>query len=245
MRFAFISDIHGNFPALEIVMADIKSEQVDQIVCLGDVASLGPQPHEVIAVLRENKIPTIMGNHETYLLNPKLTEKHHPWLRTAENWCLEQLTSEDMAFIRSLPPSLTFTIDPDTTVFCFHGSPRSNEEWIHSTATPAHLDDILEGHTANVMVGGHTHVPMARRHRDDMLLNPGSVGLPFEFPLSEPGKRALPWTEYAILDIGAGRIGITLRRLPVDIEALARITRERGLPENETWLSQWTAKAQR
>ena len=57
MRYAFISDIHGNLQSLELVLADIKQVQVDQIVCLGDVASLGPQPREVIARLRELQTP--------------------------------------------------------------------------------------------------------------------------------------------------------------------------------------------
>ena len=57
MRYAFISDIQGNLQSLELVLADIKQVQVDQIVCLGDVASLGPQPREVIARLRELQTP--------------------------------------------------------------------------------------------------------------------------------------------------------------------------------------------
>lgn len=239
MRFAFISDIHGNLHALEVVLADLEHAQIDQIVCLGDVASLGPQPREVIARLKQLQIPIIMGNHETYLLNPQLTEKHHPWLRAAERWCLEQLSANDLGFLRSFQPQLSFSLNQDTTLLCFHGSPRSNEEWLYSTTPSDTLDEIFDGQIAKVMVGGHTHVQMVRQHRGIMLLNPGSIGMPFEFPMRGPNQHIFRWAEYAILEMMAGKLTTSLQRLPIDFEHLARTARASGLPDVEFWLSTW------
>ena len=70
MRIGFISDIHGNFTALEAVLADIKKQQIDQLICLGDTVSLGPQPQEVLYALREWNAITIMGNHDQATLEP-------------------------------------------------------------------------------------------------------------------------------------------------------------------------------
>lgn len=239
MRLAFISDIHGNLPALENVLADLQHTHVDQLICLGDVASLGPQPREVLARLRELNIPILMGNHETYLLNPQLTEKHHPWLRAAEQWCLTQLSATDLDFLRTFQPSLSLSDDRDTTVLCYHGSPRSNEEWLYPDTSPAALDEIFSGQVAQVWVGGHTHVQMLRQHKGRLLLNPGSVGMPFEYPKSGPDQRVLRWAEYAVIDTTAGALTVHLRRLPIDFEHMAQTARASGLPDVEFWLSTW------
>jgi putative phosphoesterase len=240
MRFAFLSDIHGNLHALELVLADLQHAPVDQIICLGDVASLGPQPREVIACLRQLQIPIIMGNHETYLLNPQLTEMHHPWVRAAELWCLAQLSSDDLNFLRSFKPQLSFTLNPDTTLLCFHGSPRSNEEFIYPTTPAEALNEIFAGQAAQVLVGGHTHVQMTRQHKGMLLLNPGSVGMPCEFPMPGPNQRYLRWAEYAILEVNDGRLTTTLHRLPIDFEYLAQSARASSLPDVEFWLSNWS-----
>jgi predicted phosphodiesterase len=240
MRFAFISDIHGNLHALELVLADLQHKQVDHIVCLGDVASLGPQPREVIARLRELEVPVIKGNHDDYLLNPSLTEKQHPWLRAAELWCLTQLTTNDLNYLNSFKPQIGFDPDPNTTLLLYHGSPRSNEEFIYPTATSETLNEIFDGQSAQVLVGGHTHVQMVRQHKGMLLINPGSVGMPCEFPTPGQGQHYLRWAEYATLDVGDGRLTTNLHRLPIDFEHLAQTARASGLPDVEFWLSTWS-----
>jgi len=239
MRFAFISDIHGNLHSLDLVLADLQQAKIDQVVCLGDVASLGPQPREVIARLRQLQIPIIMGNHDNYVLNPHLTEKHHPWLRAAELWCVTQLTADDLNFLQSFQPQLSFKLDQNTAMLCFHGSPRSNEEFLFPDVAPEILDEIFDGQEAKIMVGGHTHVQMVRQHRGMTFLNPGSVGMPFEFPMRGPDQRGLRRAEYAIVDMTEGRLTINLHHLPIDFDHLAETARAGGLPDVESWLSTW------
>jgi putative phosphoesterase len=241
MRFAFISDIHANLHALEVVLEDLKRAPVDRLICLGDVASLGPQPHETLTCLRESQIPMIMGNHDTYLLNPQLTEKHHPWLQAAEQWCLTQLSEEDLNFIRSFKPSLSLAGGTNTTLLCFHGTPRSNEEWLFPTVPPERLDEIFSGQDASVWIGGHTHVQSMRQHRGRLLLNPGSVGMPFEFPAHGSNQRAIRHAEYATLEINDGHLSANLHRLPIDFDYIAQTARASGLPDVEYWLSTWGA----
>lgn len=79
MRIALISDIHGNLISLEAVLADIDREEADQIICLGDVATIGPQPREVVAKLKASGLTGITGNHESYLLNP--VRSMRKWMR--------------------------------------------------------------------------------------------------------------------------------------------------------------------
>jgi len=242
MRYAFISDIHGNLHALEVVLADLQHAAVDRVICLGDVASLGPQPHEVVTRLRQLQIPVIQGNHEAYLLNPaSLADMQHPWLRAAEQWCLTQLTAEDLAFMRSFPTQLSLALDHHTTALCFHGSPRSNEEWLYPTALPESLDEIFAGVTAQVLVGGHTHVQMARHHHSQLIINPGSVGMPFEFPKRGPNQLLFRRAEYALVEMIGGKLTCHLCRLPIDFDYLTQTVRASGLPEVDFWLSMWTA----
>ena len=239
MRFAFISDIHGILQSLELVLADLEQEKVDQIVCLGDVASFGPQPREVIVRLREMQIPIVMGNHDNYLLNPDLTKNHLPRLRATELWCLKQLSAADLDFLRSFQPQLSFTLEPDTTLLCYHGSPRSNEEFLYPDTPAETLDGIFGGQPAQVLVGGHTHVQMVTQHNDMTLINPGSVGTPFEHPASGTDRRIHRRAEYAVVDMTDGRLTVNLHRLPIDFDQLAETARASGLPDVEHWLSTW------
>ncbi len=241
MRIAILSDIHGNLPSLELALADIRQSNVDQIVCLGDVASLGPQPREVIARLRGLQIPIVMGNHDNYLLNPHLTENHLPWLRAAELWCLEQLSTDDLDFLRTFQPQLRLAPDPDATMLCFHGSPRSNEEFLYPDTSFETLDEVFNGQDARILIGGHTHVQMVRQHKRATFLNPGSIGMPFVFPSSGPDLHALRRAEYAIVDMTDCRLRTDLRQLPIDFERLEKTARASGLPDVEFWLSMWGA----
>jgi len=239
MRYAIISDIHGNLHSLELVLTDIQKAAVDQIICLGDVASLGPKPVEVIARLRGLEIPTIMGNHDDYLLNLQLTENHHPWLRAMEKWAAEKLSKDELDFLQSFPSQLSFPLDKDTTMLCFHGSLRSSEEFLYPTVTPETLDEIFSGQDAKVLVGGHTHVQMIRQHGHMTLLNPGSVGMPFEFPTRGPEPLALLRAEYAIIDMTDGKLTFDLYQLPIDFELFTATAIASGMPEVDLWLSTW------
>lgn len=241
MRYAFISDIHGNLQALEVVLAALQKTPVDQIICLGDVASLGPQPREVIACLREHHIPVVLGNHDAYLLNLALTENHHPWLRAAEAWCLTQLSAADLDFLRAAPLQRSLPLAGDATLLCFHGSPRSNEEFIFPLAPAETLDEIFARHPAQVFVGGHTHVQTLRQHQGRLWLNPGSVGMPFVYPKPGPDQRILRRAEYAMVEMKDGALSVTLHQLPIDFARLAATARASGLPEVEVWVGMWEA----
>ena len=241
MRVAFISDIHGNLQSLELVLADIQKETADRIICLGDVASLGPQPIEVIARLKELQIPVIMGNHDNYLLDLQLTENQHPWMRSAEAWCRSKMSEDDLNFMKSFQPQIRLSLDENTSLLCYHGSLRSNEEFLYPDASSETLEDIFGGQDAKLLIGGHTHVQMVRQHKQMTILNPGSVGMPFEFPMRGQDQHALRRTEYAIVDMTDCKLTIDLRQLSIDYDKMIQIARESGLPDVNFWISTWEA----
>ena len=137
MRLAIISDIHGNYEALKAVCDDIQSSMADKIVCLGDVATLGPQPNEVIELLRTMDCSSITGNHESALFDMKHALRYKiagPVIPVLE-WCKTKLSAEELKFLRSFSPDLKINLSPKNKLFCFHGSPKSNYEVITSSMT--------------------------------------------------------------------------------------------------------------
>src|ERR1700730_16950604 len=101
-RIALISDIHANEVALRAVLADIRRTGVDQVICLGDVANLGPRPNAVIEILAELGCPCIMGNHDEFLLEPELVNTYAQSPRVVESvdWSRSKLSSAELQFIR-------------------------------------------------------------------------------------------------------------------------------------------------
>jgi len=241
VRVALISDIHANEIALRAVLADIARMRVDQIICLGDVATLGPRPRAVIEILRECNCACIMGNHDEFLLDPELIHtysKQQPVIDAVE-WCRSELGSEDLDFVRDFERTRRIVLDEGLTLFLFHGSPRSNLVDILATTTADHLDDILVGHNATVMAGGHTHIQMLRQHRGTLMVNPGSVGLPFKEYVRGRTPTVLPHAEYATVEANDGRVSVSLHRVPLELRALREAAQMSAVPLRALLMQQY------
>lgn len=245
MRIGVLADIHGNLIALDAVLADLAREPVDQLICLGDVAALGPQPHEVIARLRDLDCPVIMGNTDAWMLTPPSLEHPDPEtrvIRVISHWCARQLTPDDRDYLRTFPPFIERTLSPDGTMLCYHGSPRSFDDII-AAVTPDHeVERMLDGQSASIMVGGHTHIQMVRRYEDAHLVNVGSIGLPGVNAggAELPDNRKVHWAEYGVLSLTDGRLNIDLRRIPLDVAALFQQVRASDMPHQDWWMERWS-----
>lgn len=238
MRIGLISDIHGNVVALETVLADLEAQAVDQIICLGDTAATGPQPHATIQRLRALGCPVVMGNTDEWLVDPPAVSGKPDLITAIDQWCVAQLSVEDLAFLRSFQPTIARTLGPDMTLLCVHGSPRSNIERIEATTSDEQLAAILAEESALVIASGHTHVQMLRRYHDRLLINPGSVGLPFERD-SSGEIRNPPWAEYGLLSYQDDRLSIELRRVPLDLQAVIQAALDSDMPYKEEWIADW------
>ena len=108
MRVGLIADIHGNLLALDAVLADLGRAGVDRLVCLGDVAALGPQPAEVVARLRELGCPSVLGNVDAWLLDRSTLDADATASTMADltRWAASQLGGEDWAYLRACRPEL-------------------------------------------------------------------------------------------------------------------------------------------
>jgi predicted phosphodiesterase len=245
MRIGLIADVHGNLVALETVLAELLGrEPVDRLLCLGDVAALGPQPTEVVARLRELGCPSVLGNTDAWLLNrppANLTGPSGIAMAEISRWCADRLSAADREYLRSCPPTRRMDLGEGLELLCFHGSPRSFDEVVSAGTPHGALSLMLSGHRATVFAGGHTHVQLFRRHGDAWVLNPGSVGLPGVGPGMPdlPVNRRVRWAEYAVLEAADGRLGVEFRRVPVDLGRTLEAASASGMPRLDWWAGSW------
>lgn len=239
-KLAVFSDIHGNLTALNAVLEDIHHQEIDNLLCLGDVANLGPQPKETLRRVRELGCPVVMGNTDDSLLKPRtLADIKQPdedtiFFLKLEDWCARQLDDDDKNFVRTFQP--TFMLEPDTLkLLAYHGSPKSYHDRIIATTPEETLYPYFENTTANLCVGGHTHEQFVRRYFQARVMNPGSVGLPYVVRPDGTEYRPL-YAEYAILEI-ASEVNIVFRRVPYDYARLAAVVGTSSMPYAEKWLA--------
>jgi len=243
MRIAFISDIHGNFTAFQAVLADINSQAVDRIVCLGDTVTIGPQPVEVLNTLRELKCVYVMGNHDAAVLNPEsavqydITDHLIPDLY----WCKDKLSPDDLKFINSFKSMHEINLPNANMILAFHGSPLSFTDIIQATTPPELLEAYFGGQKANIFIGGHSHIQMVRRYNNKLILNSGSVGNAFKLVFS-PGNPVdlLPWAEYMIINQSGNSLNVDSRRVYFDTDELLKKVKGSQLPSADWWLRQYS-----
>ncbi|MEX6587463.1 metallophosphoesterase family protein [Paraclostridium bifermentans] len=196
MKIAVISDIHSNIYALDAVLADIETKDVDMTVCTGDLVGYGTRPNEVIETLKKNKILTIMGNYDDAIGNLKIVcGCDYPDPKDAEKAGLSmhftgQTTKvENKEYLRNLPKELIFNFDKKTIRFV-HGSTRLINEYLKENSKEA--DEVMSELVEDILVCGHTHIPYAKYYGEKLLVNAGSVGKP---------KTGNPNANYVIIDI--------------------------------------------
>ena len=186
MRVAALFDIHGNLPALEAVLEDLRAVRVDRVVVGGDLLP-GPMASETLTRLLNLSVPVewIYGNGEVAVLermagreSAKVPEPYRP----AIAWTAEQVRDHEQ-LIRTWPMTVRIEIDGLGSVLFCHATPR-NEDEIFTRLTPAdRLLPLFENVGASVVVCGHTHMQFDRMVGPTRVVNAGSVGMPF----GEPG----------------------------------------------------------
>ena len=182
MRVAALYDIHGNLPALEAVLRDVRDAGVDHIVVGGDVLP-GPMPRESLACLQALDLPVqyIQGNGDREVIAP--TGAVPEMYRESMRWNAEQLRPEDARMLASWPLTLRVAIDGIGEVLFCHATPRNDTE-IFTRRTPDEaLLPIFGGLGVPLAVCGHTHMQFDRTIGAVRVVNAGSVGMPF----GEPG----------------------------------------------------------
>jgi len=225
MRVAAIYDIHGNLPALEAVLEDIRRAAVDQIVVGGDVFP-GPMPQETIRYLLELDIPMqfLCGNGDREVL-AQMTGVETEWYRAAPEpwrepvrWTARQLEPQLERVLDGWPKTLRLEIGGIGEVLFCHATPRNDTECFTRLTPEERLVLVFGGIGASLAVCGHTHMQFDRTIGETRVVNAGSVGMPF----GAPGA-------YWLL-LGPG---VELRHTPYDLAKAAGRIRATPYPQAE------------
>jgi putative phosphoesterase len=184
MRIAIFSDIHANLPALDAVLAHIRSERPDAVYCLGDLVGYAPFPNEVTERIRREAIPTIMGNYDDGLgferddcgcayREPEEKKRGDQSLA----WTKAHVTADNKAFLRTLLSEIRFEAD-GRRMLLVHGSPRKINEYLFEDRPISSFQRLAASSNADVIVFGHTHKPYTKLVDNVLFVNVGSVGKP-------------------------------------------------------------------
>lgn len=219
MKVAVISDIHSNLDALEAVIASLPS--YDSLLCLGDIVGYGPEPDAVIEELRTLKPKiTLMGNHDYAVTTGDVSGfSHHAAL--AVEWTRQQIRQENMQFLSLLAPTGRTEID-SKRVGLFHGSPNDPlTEYVFPNISQLGATKLIQRANADIVLLGHTHIPMVYFIRNTLLANPGSVGQP---------RDGDPRASFAIATISENQVTFDVRRIEYDVDSVANKIHGAGLP---------------
>ncbi len=243
MKYAVISDVHGNAPALRLALADAAAHGVDGYLLAGDYCISAPWGHEVVDILRG--LPNariIRGNDEAHLDVPPGDDGQFEVSR----WCMSTLAPEDKTWLDALPETLTFTCE-GVTIHMAHSSQHFVGKCLHEKFRTSVLPgfypdgpasrealqadfhmlwkkDEFRAHIAaldkGVYVFGHNHIQAWGEFDGRVLVNPGSVGLPLDC--------CCFGAAYSLLTIENGLVSVEERRIPYDAEDLIAQVKSTG-----------------
>jgi putative phosphoesterase len=163
MKVGIISDIHGNTAALRTALAVL--DDADRVVCLGDAINQQRFSNEVVSILRENKIPTIWGNHEAQFFGSQgQRARAAPWI-----------DPDLLEWLRDCPTTLTLSLQSNT-VLLVHSSPVTTPYGDYLLPGTHAFMQQFDHPAADLILCGHTHQPALTVVGNTLVVNPGSVG---------------------------------------------------------------------
>ncbi len=218
VKIAVLSDIHANLQALETVFADAESRGIGVFLNAGDSIGFGSCPNEVVELLCEKNVLSIVGNFDLDVIEGKAKAKGVKNL--ALKFARKELAKSCEFYLFSLPHELRLEV-AGKKLLVTHGSPESIEEHIYQDTPIERLKSLTDEAKADVIIVGHSHEQFYKETNDACFVNPGSVGRPGD------GK---PQTAYAVLSFNPFKV--ELIRLDYDVEDAADALRKKGLPES-------------
>jgi predicted phosphodiesterase len=183
-KLAVLADIHGNLPALEAVISDLKNFDVDHVIVPGDVIGFGPFSRQTAEIVIRKGWSVIRGNNEYLLIDYKTPRAPIEWNDPVQfaptAWLDRQFDQNLKTLIAAWPDTLNLRFRDAPPIQVFHGTPDSPWDSLYWTLTNEEIERLLRSTEANYIICGHTHLPMDRQSGRWHIFNPGSVGVPID-----------------------------------------------------------------
>lgn len=236
MRVGLISDIRGNLPALRAVLAHAHSQSVQMIWNMGDSIGYGANPDQVIRLLQQEQVTSILGNFDRKVLRfPKKKaawrEKKRPEKFLAIYWAYENISQPSKDYLRTLPEDARLRLGK-TRILLVHGSPASRKDGLTIETSGKYLKELISKANIDILCCGHSRQPFYRVVKKGIVINPGSVGGQLDGD---------PRASYAVLDLDPRlmiedtdteyEVKCHHFRVEYDLEEAVNQIRQRGLPE--------------
>jgi diadenosine tetraphosphatase ApaH/serine/threonine PP2A family protein phosphatase len=231
MKWAILSDVHGNLEAFQAVLKDLDTEKPEKIAFLGDAVGYGADPNECLAILRDLTDWVVAGNHDYGAVGLTDIEVFNPPARSAILWTRERLSEENQAYLRRM---LLHRQNGDANFF--HATPNQPEEWYYLFTFPE-AEEAFQSLSGDLAFVGHSHRPLilakegtlgveacppedaVLKTRVRYIINVGSVGQP---------RDGRPEAAYGIYDDAEKRY--LLKRVPYDVATTQKKIIHAGLP---------------
>jgi putative phosphoesterase len=214
LRISLIADIHSNLLALEAVLEAINKKGVQKVLNAGDIVGYGPRPNEVVDIVRRSGFLSIRGNHDHAVLVGE-----YGWFNesaaAAAKWTAGIIEDSSSGYLDRLKREETLKID-GKTIGMFHGSPYDPDEYV---LDKSRAEELLQDTDYDVIICGHTHVPMQAHIGMRLFINPGSVGQP---------RDCNPDASFSVLDLDTMESEII--RVGYDVSAVQDDMLNKGLP---------------
>ncbi|NNE09221.1 MAG: metallophosphoesterase family protein [Gemmatimonadetes bacterium] len=231
MKYAIVSDIHGNLEAFKAALDSIREEECEKLICLGDVIGYGANPVECLELARDQCDVILMGNHDAAAAGETSTDNFTLRAQLSTEWTRKQLKPEHLDAIRALPYTWN-----TSSIFTVHASPYEPKEW-HYVLNTAYSDEAFDCFEEFICFVGHSHVPAlfsaSHEHTgimeageldlsadDRYIVNVGSVGQP---------RDGDPRLSYCLYD--SRRKTIEICRVEYDVETASNKILDVGLPD--------------
>jgi predicted phosphodiesterase len=254
-RVAAFGGVYSNHLALAAAIADARSRDVDQIICLGDLGAFGPHPDKAAAILRADGIPVVRGNYDDSIARGLddcqcgyTDARDNRYARLSYQYTYSNTSAEHRQWMGGFPSEIRFRLG-DLDVLACHGSPRQTNEFLWESTTPEHfLAKLGRDYDADVILGTHTGIHWQRRwgdlaarqlepstevERSGAYVNVGALGRP-----ANDGRTDV-W--YALLEASGRDLAVDFVPVSYDHALLADEMRAESLPEEfvETILTGW------
>lgn len=224
MKILLISDIHGNYPALEAVSAAVAHLDCEYVLNCGDNLVYAPFPNQTLDWLRQNRVISIRGNTDDRIIKilkgknfkkPAKAEKRIMYTSTAK-----LLSADNRVYMLELKKKKLLRLG-HCFIGLYHGSPVDHEEFLFADTPVKRFKELAKETSCEIILTGHSHSPYHHYVGGVHFINPGSVGRMFD------GR---PEASYAVLHIKKGKIEVHHYRCPYDIEAVVKEIKANNLP---------------